>query len=464
MPDGRFGGSRADRGGGMSQGGPVDDRALLTREAELAESLSTRHVIAIRLIKSYMIAIMLFPSDAVFPPLGASGYVASIVALVTFAAYMVWMLRGTGGAEITKHPLWSVVILFWLVSLSSYLKFNLDAHDGTTSLAADRWLLLLAGLTGVIMITGNHLRDRDDVMSVLRTLSWAGAVCGLVAALQFWASVDLSPLLRQLPGLKINAEEFGIQLRGSLNRVSGTAIHPIELGTTTAMVLPFAIHVLIFDKKKQMWRRLLPTLLIAAGIPAAVSRSAILAAAVSLGVFLVCQPPMRRIQGFLLAPVVVSAIFVSTPGLIGTLLAFFRAGTSDPSIYTRTGDYPFVLAQLQKHPVLGRGGGTVIPQDVFEILDNQYLSTVLDLGLAGLIALLCYVLFPALLALRSFARSNDEVSASLSAACLGATLGAAVSMFTFDAFSFPMFTGVHALVLGITAATSTMTRRGPAPV
>ena len=69
----------------------------------------------------------------------------------------------------------------------------------------------------------------------------------MVAALQFWISLDISPYLRELPGFSLNFDNPGIVDREAFNRVAGTAIHPIELGVVAGMLLPLAIYLAIFD-------------------------------------------------------------------------------------------------------------------------------------------------------------------------------------------------------------------------
>jgi hypothetical protein len=119
-----------------------------------------------------------------------------------------------------------------------------------------------------------------------------------------------------------------------------------------------------------------------------------------------------------------------------------------------------VERRVQRQPLLGGGGGTFIPQDVFQILDNQYLKTAIELGLPGLVALVSYLVVPLGVAWRAWRRASDPVLASLSAAGVGATASALTSLFAFDAFSFPMFTGIHALVLGLCAACGVLAARG----
>ena len=143
---------------------------------------------------------------------------------------------------------------------------------------------------------------------------------------------------------------------------------------------------------------------------------------------------------------------MSAPGLISTLGSFFGAGTSDLSVATRVSDYPLVERLVHEAPWFGHGGGTYIPDNVFDILDNQYLKSAIELGLVGLVALAAFFLVPVVVALVARRRSGDPELRLLCAALSGAALAAAVCSFTFDSLSFPMFANVHALVIGLIGA------------
>ena len=147
------------------------------------------------------------------------------------------------------------------------------------------------------------------------------------------------------------------------------------------------------------------------------------------------------------------AIFMSAPGLIGTLTSFFGAGAADPSVATRLIDYPRVERLIYEAPWLGHGGGTYIPDNVFDILDNQYLKTGIELGLIGIVVLAAYFAGAG----RRRSRSPGRAAATRSSGCCAPPWPApawprAVCSLTFDSLSFPTFANVHALVIGLIGA------------
>jgi O-antigen ligase len=407
---------------------------------------------AIKTLQVYAITLMVFPSDMVIKAVGAGGYVASLVAMFVFAAWAATTLLGFHAPVRSRNPVRAVLALLWVVSLVSYVLMHLDQRSPAEGLAADRWMMQLMGATGVIVVAGGMLRSLDDVRRAQRAIVWGGAFCAFIGALQFWFSLDLTFILRMLPGFSVNSESAGILSRAALNRVSGTASHPIELGAVAAMILPLAINLGIYDTVRKPWRRWLPVVLVISATATSVSRSAILTFVVAMVTYILLLPAAKRVAALALMPLAVVAAFFTIPGLLTTLTSFFSAGTSDPSISTRVDDYPFVERTVAARPWFGQGGGTFLPTDLLQILDNQYLKTAIELGIIGLIVFCLFLVIPAIAAFTARRALVAEEAKSLCAALGGSCLAAAVGSFTFDSWSFPMFIGVHAYILGLVAA------------
>jgi O-antigen ligase len=171
-----------------------------------------------------------------------------------------------------------------------------------------------------------------------------------------------------------------------------------------------------------------------------------------MGVLVVLMPAPQRLVSMLALPFALAGVFMTAPGLIGTLAAFFGAGTGDSSVAYRVSDYPLVERFLEQAPWFGRGGGTYIPDPGLNVLDNQFLKTAIELGLVGVVALTAFFLVPAVSALVARRRSRDPELRLLCAALGGAALAATACSFTFDSLFYPMFTGLYALVIGLIGA------------
>ena len=411
---------------------------------------------AVVMVQVFAVALMVFPSDLIIKVVGGDGYPAILVAYVMLLAWMAATLFGLHNPLHYRYPIRMALWVLWLVSLISYALIDPAVVTPLERASADRWLMQLAGVSGVILVTAEYLRSREDIRRVLRALTWGGAFCGMVAALQFFLRLDVTPYLRWvLPGFSENVIASGnadIILRGSSNRVFGTAVDPIELGVSAAMLLPLAVWLAMYDTKRSVYGRWLPVIFIAIAVTASVSRSAVLAVVVSMAVLIAGMRPAHRMTALAASPVAVAAIFVTSHGIIGTLKSLSFAGTSDPSIAHRVNTYPLVAELVDQRPWFGQGGGTYIASSAVYILDNEYLTIAIELGLVGVGAFLFYLLWPAIAALLARKRAADQELRDLAAALAGGALAAAVASATFDSLSFPMFVNVQALILGLIGA------------
>jgi hypothetical protein len=407
---------------------------------------------AVPMLQLFALTLLVIPSDTVIKAVGAGGYAAALIGLFAFAVYIAATLLGLHDPLRHRHPVRAALCFLWISALATYVLMDRSGRSVAEVLAADRYLMEIAMITGIALVAAECLNSLLDIRRVLRALTWGGAVCGIIAALQFWISLDITPYLRELPGFALNSDNPAIVARAALNRASGTAITAIELGVVAGMLLPLAIYLAHYDKGRSARSRWAPVWLIALAIPASVSRSGIISIAVSLGVLVILMPTRQRLTALCAAPLAVTAVFMSAPGVIGTLTEFFTAGSSDDSVQARLVDYPEVERLVNQAPWLGHGGGTYLPENTMYILDNQYLKTAIELGIVGVIALAVFLLVPFISALVARRHSADPELRLACAALAGAALGGTVCSITFDSLSFPMFTGVYALVIGLIGA------------
>ncbi len=433
--------------------------AVAAIDGDLDLSLARRDVNnAVPMLQVFVLCLMIFPADYVIKTVGAGGYVAALVGYFMLLAYIAAALFGQHNPLDHRYPVRMSLAVFWLASLISFALTEATLNT-TQQTGAERWLLQLADVSGVILVAAEYLDSIEAIRRVLRALAWGGAFCGLVAGVQFWFKFDISSYLH-IPGFALNSvasQNAAISFRGGVSRVAGTATDPIELGVVAAMILPLLVYLALHDVRRSMTRRWLPVALTALAVPTSVSRSAILGVALALGVFLACQPPVRRLAGIAAVLLSVVAVFVGAHGLLGTLKEFFLAGAGDNSVAHRLNNYSYVEQVVRHAPWFGQGGGTYIPQlatgSSLHILDNQYLTTTIELGLVGLVALFFFLTWPAVAAFVARSRTANPELRDLCAALGGSSLAAIACSATFDSLSFPMFVNVEALVVGLTGAT-----------
>jgi O-antigen ligase len=139
------------------------------------------------------------------------------------------------------------------------------------------------------------------------------------------------------------------------------------------------------------------------------------------------------------------------PGMFGTILGLFANASNDDSITYRTHDYPIVADVFAQHPWVGRGTGTWFPPK-HETFDNQYLLTLVEGGVIGLLALIAMLSSGIYAAARSRYVATDpqvrDLALSVTASLTVPVIGAA----TFDLMSFAIVTGLTFVMLGASGA------------
>jgi O-antigen ligase len=432
--------------------------AAVRRQAR-ARAVGARH--AVPILQVFALSLFIIPSDIVLKPLSAIGYPAGIVGMLAFAVWCIATLLGLHDPRLHRHPIRGVLCLLWMASLISYLQIDRGMDTVLQTQSADRYIMQLAVMSGAALIAAECLSSLRDIHRVLRALTWGAAFCGFVAGLQFWFSFDITSYLR-IPGFIVNSDTSALASRGGLNRVLGTSIHPIELGVTAGMLLPIAIYLAIYDKDRGPKSRCVPLLLITVSIMGSVSRSALLALAIGMAFLIVTMPVHQRLVTLSAVPLGLAAVFVSAHGLLATIASFIGYGANDPSILHRTNNYPYVEALVRQAPLFGHGGGTFLPNSL-HVLDDEFLSTAVTLGLVGVVVLAMLFLYPTLAALRARRHTVDEQLRLLLAVLAGATCAAGVCSTAFDSMSFPMFYNTFALVLGLIGACWQIAMRGETP-
>jgi O-antigen ligase len=216
------------------------------------------------------------------------------------------------------------------------------------------------------------------------------------------------------------------------------------------MLLPLALHYALYDRHRILVRRWWPVAMIAVALPIAISRSAIVGAIVVLAFVLPAWPVTVRRRAYGVIVLLGGALFVTVPGLLGTLTGLFTQIGTDSSAQSRTGSYTLAGEFISHAPVFGRGFLTFLPS--YRILDNQYLGLIIDAGFVGLIALLGVFLTGIFTARRVYRKSSDERVRNLAQAVAASIAAIAVEFALFDAFSFPMAASMAFFVVGLAGA------------
>ncbi|HKR52141.1 MAG TPA: O-antigen ligase family protein [Pseudonocardiaceae bacterium] len=398
-------------------------------------------------------AVALIPANRVIAPLGAVG----VPGIVTGGGLLLlWVYSRCGprmGTDRGRQPVRVVAYLLLVSTVASYVAGQVRGLVPVEESPSNAALLILASGMGILLFTSDAVRDMERLMKVIEILVAGAAFMAAVALLQYYNIFDFATSAN-FPGLVLNttfSENVFVIERAGLNRVAGTATHPIELSVVLSMALPLALNMALFGPRAKRAQNWVMCGLIASIIPLTVSRSGILAVGAALLVYTLTLKFRTILSLMPLAFFGVAGMVILAPGVLGTLRGFLLDTGTEPSSTARTDDYPVVYAQWQEHPLLGRGPGTYLPK-LYTVLDNQYLLTLVSTGVLGLLVYIVLLCTGYSLGRRVRRLTCDEEQRQLGQALAASLVAAMVSSFTFDAMSFTVMFVVTNLIVGLTGA------------
>jgi O-antigen ligase len=410
---------------------------------------------AVSLLTCYIILLFCLPSRLVVGPLGSAGTPA---ALVGIGALMLWIwqrLNRTETVQIGPQPIRAAMGCFLAVVGICQILAMLRPINPEEVSTADAAILAVAGWLGIVLTANDliHSRPRFDVL-VNRVVFAAGALATL-GVVQFIFKQSFIDQI-SVPGLKANVMLYPILDRSGFPRPAGTALHPIEFGTTLTVLLPIALVRAVNGSARSVIRAWFPVASIAIAIPLSVSRSSLVGAVIGLLIVVPTWTRSARRAAYVALAGLVVVVFLTVPGLLGTLRNLFTSINEDSSAQSRTDSYDIAWTFIQRSPLFGRGLGTFLPR--YRIFDNEYLGLLVEIGIVGLLATVS-LLATAFFTVRRVRRLTDDNNVRQQAQGLAAAIAvAACSMALFDALSFPMFTGTIFLVLGLAGSLRRITQ------
>lgn len=425
--------------------------AIATPRGRHAENPSTRVLSSSNLLVGYLLLLLLLPARLVLPGMGAAGRPAVVAGL----AFLVWWLITHLHPELTPRGRQPVRWLCLILTIGVLASYSAAFDRGLLPLearSAARFLLTLGSWLGVALIAADGLKGRRDISKMITAIIACSCVSAAIGVLQFF-NVDLAPYVK-VPGLVYNEELVGIRTRGGpqFNRVYGTQQHYIEFGVVLAMAMPLAIHAALKSpKSRASWARWSAVALIGAAIPLSISRAGFLGLVVGFVVLSLVWAMRLRLRAYLIALLALVAFRVVMPGVLGTIRSAFLNFGNDPSIINRRVDYAATRSYLQDRPWFGRGPGTFVPE-IYRVLDNQILGSLLELGLVGTTTVVAIFVGTYSLGRHVRRRADSEADAHLGQALAATATVAFVASLTFDSLSFPTFAALLFILLGLSGA------------
>lgn len=411
-----------------------------------------RRITTLGLIAIFLVLQFLIPARLVIRGMGAAGRPS--IAIGFLLAFM-WVLSAFRPHQLRagRQPIRWVVGLYVAAQLFGYV----IGFDRLPSLneasSADRWLIFVIAMAGVSLAVADGIDSRADLDRMLRLVVGLAAIMSLTGILQFLRLVDVTQYIR-IPGLGLNGSLIVVGSRGPTDvaRVAGTASHYIEFGVVLALLLPIALHYAFFSPpgRTRVWRWLTAGS-VAFAIPLSLSRSATLTVMVTFVGLAMVWPWRHRFNAFVVTLVALAVFRVLNPGVLGTIRALFTNADNDPSVQVRIERTEYVMQLWSLRPWFGRGAGMVTPEQ-YILLDNQWFGTLLAGGVLGVVVLILYFFVPYCMARSTRLRGQDQETRHLAQALAVSMPAAVLCAGTFDAFSFPTWVGVMAILIGAVGA------------
>lgn len=420
-----------------------------TAKTAVRRRTRARQLDATALLTGYLGLAFFIPSNLTLPGLGGVGTPANVFAILGLFWYLAtWLSSRIRPAPGTRLPR----VTMWLLAVSVLASYVGNATRGSVRkelLGADRGLIALLVWVSLVVLVSAGIQDRARLDVLLRRAVVMGTVVAAIGFYDFFTATNIADSI-SIPGLQSSVAQITTLDRGAFTRPRSTTAQPLEFGGMLALLLPFAVQQ-AFDPVRshlRAWRRWGPVVLMGGALPLTVSRTSIIGALIVIVVMVPRWKPVRRWSAIAVLMGAVACFKVIIPGLIGTITALFASflTNSDSSTQARTVKYSAIVPYLEERPLFGRGLGTFIPELYF-FTDNQYMLTLAEMGLLGLVALLAlfFVGIHQGGAIRRLAA--DESDRELGQAFFASALVALVVSATFDALSFPMFAGMFFLTI-----------------
>jgi len=415
-----------------------------------------RRIDAVTVLSVYTFLLIAIPAALVVAPLGAVGGPATIFAALVLVFYLVTWLHPALAPAHGRMAVRAAAILLTCAIIATYVSANRHAMPGLERNGIDRGIILICGWLGVLVMAADGIPSIERLKKLLGRAVIGATAMAMLGITQFFTGLDATQYI-VIPGLKAQTLNTDLLSRNGLNRPSATAAHPLEFAAVLGMVLPIAINRARFAPPGKRLQRWLQVALIAAAMPMTVSRSAVLAVVAICLVLLPTWPKLERRIAYAVLALGVTSLWFLVPGLVGTFSGLFATLSGDTSTTSRTSAYGTAAPYISQHPWFGHGFNTFFPATYF-FTDDQYLLSLIEIGVIGLLALLALFITGLVTAQRIRRATTDPEMRDLGQ-CLTATIVVSMVAFgTFDTLSFNMAAGLTFMFLGCTGAALRLVR------
>jgi polysaccharide biosynthesis protein PslJ len=387
-----------------------------------------------------------------------------------------------GGAPVELEPyrvLIALVLGSWFLALAAdpNVRWRATGYGAPIGLL---WMGILAGLAAnpgrvnhnselvlkaitffasyflVLCFVVSTIRKGRELDRIMKLLVGGGALVACAALYEWRTGVNLFNGLGRFIPFLVYQDIGEAMIRGTGARALASAQHPIALGAGLVMLMPMAFY--LFNRtRKLIW--LACGVLLVLGALATGSRTAAIMLFVVFATFAwqKRQEMMRLLPIWLVMLVVIQGVMPGTlqsfKFILNPSYAIQEQSKSQGTGAGRVADLgPSLSEWAHGNPFVGQGFGTrVTTQDGVEggaqILDDQWLTTLLENGAVGVIALM-WLFCRAIRRLSRRARETTGPDSWLATALASALIAWTLGLFTFDAFAFIQVTFFAFIILG----------------
>jgi O-Antigen ligase len=346
---------------------------------------------------------------------------------------------------------------------------------------AFRSLSYFLGFLAVFVLIASTIKTHDGLDTAARAIVIGATLAALSALYESRSGYNIFTHLDEWIPALVREERATFDVRGGNLRVFASAQHPIALSCALFMSIPLAVYLIgraSSQARARLW--IAAALICALGAVATISRTTVImgVALLLVGFWLRRNEIVRYWPLLLLLPIV---IHFATPGALGGIYnAFFPEEGLAGDLASRQGeagsgrlaDVEPGIRLWEQAPIFGKSVGAQYTtgeaqigtlaegvQGVIIYFDNQWLNTLVSLGVVGLVATFWFV-WGSFGSIARFARRVRGPRSDLAAACAASVAAFGVSMLVFDAFAFVQAT----IIFFAIAALGLQARRlGPRP-
>jgi len=425
-------------------------RPLPVPASRLADWPRTTRVLPWALF-GFVAMLWVIPFDSVILPIGLPvDATLDRVFLVAIAA--IWLVSDgvlRRDRSVLRSPIhWAFAAFILIALLSVLLHEETLVRVGGLDLAVKQLALLTS--YGVFFALAASIIRPSELPKMIKAMLALSCFTAVAVIVEYRLGTNIfhdwiGPLF---PGY-VRPEGLGTYDAIGRKLIYGPSVQPLAVAVMFSMALPFAFAWLL--KASERRERLIygaAVLLLIGGAVATQKKTSMIGPLVCIAVFCAYRPrAMLRLAPF--AVVLIGVVHFVAPGALGAVVDQFAPGsvTKVNTTQDRVSDYSAIKPDLASHLLLGRGYGSY-NQKQHRILDNEYLSLGIDVGLLGVIAYLA-IFVAAFLTVHPAARSGDPDRGPPALAAAAAIIVSVVAGAILDLLSFPQLPYFFCLIAAI---------------